>query len=134
MTWSCDGSIRRLSWSFKIIAAEGEMNASKSLKQAADIIGSQPAALQLRYFIAHFSCWKLLLIHHLKVHFFRKLQKISFWFLKFYLVLWYYYSYIRVFGTKVSRTTSNLQKDRKSRTSPNRKSRLLFGFFCLNFL
>ena len=49
VTSSHDGSIRRLSWSFKIIAAEGEMNASKSLKQAADIIGLQPAALQLRY-------------------------------------------------------------------------------------
>ncbi|CAG5105874.1 Oidioi.mRNA.OKI2018_I69.chr1.g2530.t1.cds [Oikopleura dioica] len=33
----------------KIIAAEGEMNASKSLKEAADVINSSPAALQLRY-------------------------------------------------------------------------------------
>lgn len=33
----------------KIIAAEGEMNASKSLKEAADVINSAPAALQLRY-------------------------------------------------------------------------------------
>jgi len=33
----------------KIIAAEGEMNASKSLKEAADVISSAPAALQLRY-------------------------------------------------------------------------------------
>merc|ERR1712227_1104729 len=33
----------------KIIAAEGEMNASKNLKEAADTIASSPAALQLRY-------------------------------------------------------------------------------------
>ena len=33
---------------FKIIAAEGEMNASKNLKEAADTIASSPAALQLR--------------------------------------------------------------------------------------
>jgi len=33
----------------KIIAAEGEMNASKSLKEAAEVINSAPAALQLRY-------------------------------------------------------------------------------------
>jgi len=33
----------------KIIAAEGEMNASKSLKEAADVIASSGSALQLRY-------------------------------------------------------------------------------------
>merc|ERR1712130_386628 len=33
----------------KIIAAEGEMNASKSLKEAADVISSSGSALQLRY-------------------------------------------------------------------------------------
>lgn len=33
----------------KIIAAEGEMNASRNLKEAADTIASSPAALQLRY-------------------------------------------------------------------------------------
>jgi len=33
----------------KIIAAEGEMNASKSLKEAADVISSSSSALQLRY-------------------------------------------------------------------------------------
>merc|ERR1719370_1257277 len=33
----------------KIIAAEGEMNASKSLKEAADVISSSASALQLRY-------------------------------------------------------------------------------------
>jgi len=33
----------------KIIAAEGEMNASKNLKEAADTIASSSAALQLRY-------------------------------------------------------------------------------------
>jgi len=33
----------------KIIAAEGEMNASKNLKEAADTIAGSPAALQLRY-------------------------------------------------------------------------------------
>jgi len=33
----------------KVIAAEGEMNASKSLKEAADVISSSSSALQLRY-------------------------------------------------------------------------------------
>ncbi|XP_048587755.1 band 7 protein AGAP004871-like [Nematostella vectensis] len=33
----------------KVIAAEGEMNASRSLKEAADIISQSPQALQLRY-------------------------------------------------------------------------------------
>ena len=34
---------------FQVIAAEGEMNASRALKEAADIISESPAALQLRY-------------------------------------------------------------------------------------
>ncbi|PIK62063.1 hypothetical protein BSL78_01074 [Apostichopus japonicus] len=33
----------------KVIAAEGEHNASRALKEAADVIASSPAALQLRY-------------------------------------------------------------------------------------
>ncbi len=33
----------------KIIAAEGEMKASRGLKEAADIINQSPIALQLRY-------------------------------------------------------------------------------------
>ena len=33
----------------KVIAAEGEQKASRSLKDAADIINESPAALQLRY-------------------------------------------------------------------------------------
>lgn len=33
----------------KVLAAEGEHNASKALKEAADIIHTSPAALQLRY-------------------------------------------------------------------------------------
>lgn len=33
----------------KVIAAEGEMNAAKCLKEASDIISESPAALQLRY-------------------------------------------------------------------------------------
>ncbi len=33
----------------KIIAAEGEQKASIALKQAADIVSSNPIALQLRY-------------------------------------------------------------------------------------
>ena len=33
----------------KIIAAEGEHKASKSLKEAADVINQSPVALQLRY-------------------------------------------------------------------------------------
>lgn len=33
----------------KVIAAEGEMKASRALKEASDVIASSPAALQLRY-------------------------------------------------------------------------------------
>jgi len=33
----------------KVIAAEGELNASRALKEAADVISQSPAALQLRY-------------------------------------------------------------------------------------
>lgn len=33
----------------QVIAAEGELNASKALKEAADVINESPAALQLRY-------------------------------------------------------------------------------------
>lgn len=33
----------------KVIAAEGEMRASRALKEASDVISSSPAALQLRY-------------------------------------------------------------------------------------
>lgn len=33
----------------KVIAAEGEMNASRALKEAADVIAQSPQALQLRY-------------------------------------------------------------------------------------
>ncbi|KAK9498396.1 hypothetical protein O3M35_003039 [Rhynocoris fuscipes] len=33
----------------KIIAAEGELNASKNLKEASDVIAKNPTALQLRY-------------------------------------------------------------------------------------
>eukprot|EP00058_Branchiostoma_floridae_P005362 XP_002590850.1 hypothetical protein BRAFLDRAFT_125712 [Branchiostoma floridae] len=33
----------------KVIAAEGEMNASRALKEAADVIAMSPSALQLRY-------------------------------------------------------------------------------------
>ena len=34
---------------FQVIAAEGELNAARSLKEAADVIGRSPTALQLRY-------------------------------------------------------------------------------------
>ena len=33
----------------KVIAAEGEMNASRALKEASDVISQSGAALQLRY-------------------------------------------------------------------------------------
>lgn len=33
----------------QVIAAEGEMNASRALKEAADVMSQSPAALQLRY-------------------------------------------------------------------------------------
>ena len=32
-----------------VIAAEGEQNASRALKEAADVLNESPAALQLRY-------------------------------------------------------------------------------------
>ena len=34
---------------FQVIAAEGEQNASRALKEAADVLNESPAALQLRY-------------------------------------------------------------------------------------
>lgn len=34
---------------FQVIAAEGEMNASRALKEASIVIMESPAALQLRY-------------------------------------------------------------------------------------
>ena len=33
----------------KVIAAEGEMKASRALKEAADVMAESPVALQLRY-------------------------------------------------------------------------------------
>lgn len=33
----------------KVIAAEGEMKASRALKEASDVMSQSPAALQLRY-------------------------------------------------------------------------------------
>ena len=33
----------------QVIAAEGEQNASRALKEAADVLDESPAALQLRY-------------------------------------------------------------------------------------
>lgn len=33
----------------KVIAAEGEMKASRALKEAADVLTESPAAIQLRY-------------------------------------------------------------------------------------
>ena len=42
----------------KVIAAEGEQNASRALKEASDIIASSPAALQVPYpflfFLIHY--------------------------------------------------------------------------------
>ena len=35
----------------KVIAAEGEMKASKALKEASDVISDSPSALQLRYLL-----------------------------------------------------------------------------------
>ena len=34
---------------FQVISAEGEQNASRALKEAADVINESPSALQLRY-------------------------------------------------------------------------------------
>ncbi|KAL5012916.1 hypothetical protein ScPMuIL_011467 [Solemya velum] len=33
----------------KVVAAEGEKNASRALKEAADVLAESPAAIQLRY-------------------------------------------------------------------------------------
>jgi hypothetical protein len=37
----------------KVIAAEGEQKASRALREASEIIGDSPAALQLRYLQVH---------------------------------------------------------------------------------
>ena len=34
---------------FQVIAAEGEQKASRALREASEVIGDSPAALQLRY-------------------------------------------------------------------------------------
>lgn len=39
----------RLQRSPQVIAAEGEMNASRKLKEAADVMSESPNSLQLRY-------------------------------------------------------------------------------------
>ena len=126
------------------------MNASKSLKQAADIIGLQPAALQLRY----------------SNHFFvTKLFSVKSSFLKMLRNIWYIYvgdvldEFLSLTSDVNSSTGSNYQKSlafvstllewvsgdhgrlNKSQTGPNSrldfyrdlKSRLL-GFLCLNLL
>ncbi|GFG33222.1 hypothetical protein Cfor_05531, partial [Coptotermes formosanus] len=36
-------------WGIKVIAAEGEQKASRALREASEVIGDSPAALQLRY-------------------------------------------------------------------------------------
>ena len=38
----------------KVIAADGEMRASKALREASNIIDESPSALQLRYLQVHF--------------------------------------------------------------------------------
>jgi erythrocyte band 7 integral membrane protein len=44
----------------KVIAADGELKASKSLKEASDVISESPAALQLRFLqtLTHISAEK----------------------------------------------------------------------------
>lgn len=37
----------------KVIAAEGEQKASRALREASEVIGDSPAALQLRYLQVH---------------------------------------------------------------------------------
>ena len=41
----------------KVIAADGEMRASKALREASQIIEQSPAALQLRYLQVRFQCF-----------------------------------------------------------------------------
>lgn len=38
-----------LNINYQVIAAQGEHNASRALREAAEVIGDSPAALQLRY-------------------------------------------------------------------------------------
>ncbi|CAF3654431.1 unnamed protein product [Rotaria sp. Silwood1] len=45
----CHSSLAAREARAKLIAAEGEKNASRSLKDAADVISQSPIALQLRY-------------------------------------------------------------------------------------
>lgn len=44
----------------KVIAAEGEQKASRALREASEVIGDSPAALQLRYLQVSFMvyCFK----------------------------------------------------------------------------
>ena len=49
----------------KVIAADGEMRASKALKEASNVIEESPAALQLRYLqvnLRPFNCLVLFLV------------------------------------------------------------------------
>lgn len=42
----------------KVIAAEGEMKASRALKEAADVMNEAPAALQVFFFSSYFGLCK----------------------------------------------------------------------------
>lgn len=44
----------------KVIAAEGEQKAARALREASEIIGDSPAALQLRYLQVSSRCYGLL--------------------------------------------------------------------------
>lgn len=46
---SCPFTCLSSSFLLKVIAAEGEMNASRALKEASLVIAESPSALQLRY-------------------------------------------------------------------------------------
>lgn len=45
----CFLRLSQLCISIQVIAAEGEMNASRALKEASEVISESPQALQLRY-------------------------------------------------------------------------------------
>lgn len=50
----------------KVIAAEGEQKASRALREASEVIGDSPAALQLRYLQVNSSNLKINLILHFR--------------------------------------------------------------------
>lgn len=54
--------VDNLQFVFQVIAAEGEQKASRALREASEVIGDSPAALQLRYLqVWHRNCLTMVL-------------------------------------------------------------------------